>query len=96
MSTLTPQEFVDKWRHATLKEKSAAQEHFIDLCHLIGHATPAEADSTGESFALEVGAEKLAILSKTGEEREAYESEVEVRRWNVCCGSGEPMTLPRQ
>lgn len=58
MSTLTPREFVDKWRHATLKERSAAQEHFIDVCHLIGHATPAEADSRGESFAFEMGADK--------------------------------------
>ncbi len=58
MPTLTPQECVDKWRHATLKEKSAAQEHFIDLCHLIGQATPAEVDSTGESFAFEVGVDK--------------------------------------
>ena len=58
MPTLTAREFVDKWRHATLKERSASQEHFLDLCHLIGHATPAEADSTGESFAFEVGADK--------------------------------------
>jgi type II restriction/modification system DNA methylase subunit YeeA len=58
MPTLTAREFVDKWRHATLKERSASQEHFLDLCHLIGHATPAEADSTGVSFAFEVGADK--------------------------------------
>ena len=58
MLTLTAREFVDKWRHATLKERSASQEHFLDLCHLIGHATPAEADSTGDSFAFEVGADK--------------------------------------
>jgi type II restriction/modification system DNA methylase subunit YeeA len=57
-STLTPQAFVDKWRHATLKERSAYQEHFIDLCRLIGHPTPAEADPTGENFAFEYGATK--------------------------------------
>ena len=28
--SLTPQEFVDKWRKTTLKERSAAQEHFLD------------------------------------------------------------------
>ena len=27
---LSPQEFVAKWRHITLKEQPAAQEHFID------------------------------------------------------------------
>ena len=58
LPTLSPQEFVDKWRKATLKERSAAQEHFIDLCRLVGHPTPAEADPTGESFTFEAGASK--------------------------------------
>ncbi len=58
MPTLPPQEFVDKWRSATLKERSAYQEHFIDLCRLIGHPTPAEVDPTGENFAFEYGAAK--------------------------------------
>jgi hypothetical protein len=39
--TLTPQQFVHKWRRAALKERSAYQEHFIDLCRLVGHPTPA-------------------------------------------------------
>jgi len=56
--TLSPQDFVAKWRHATLKESSAAQEHFIDLCRLIGRPTPAEADPTGETFTFEAGATK--------------------------------------
>jgi hypothetical protein len=46
--TLTPQEFVDKWRRAELKESSAAQEHFNDLCRMFGHRTPGT-DSKGES-----------------------------------------------
>lgn len=58
LPTLSPQEFVAKWRKATLKERSAAQEHFIDLCHLIGHPTPAEADPTGQTFTFEAGASK--------------------------------------
>jgi hypothetical protein len=57
-STLTPQAFVDKWRHTELKERAACQEHFLDLCHLIGHPTPAEDDPTGERFAFEYGAAK--------------------------------------
>ncbi|NJN97681.1 MAG: hypothetical protein HC875_28175, partial [Anaerolineales bacterium] len=52
---LTPQEFVASWRNVTLKERSAAQEHFIDLCHLVGHETPAKADPTGERFTFEAG-----------------------------------------
>ncbi|MGH2592665.1 MAG: class I SAM-dependent DNA methyltransferase, partial [Anaerolineae bacterium] len=56
--TLSAQEFVAKWRQAKLKERSAAQEHFIDVCRLIGHATPAEADPGGASFVFEAGADK--------------------------------------
>lgn len=55
---MTPQEFSAKWRGVTLKERSAAQEHFLDLCRLIGHATPAEMDPTGERFTFERGATK--------------------------------------
>ena len=57
-SSITPQNFFDKWRSATLKERSAYQEHFIDLCRLIGHPTPAEVDPTGQNFAFEYGAAK--------------------------------------
>ncbi len=55
---ITPQDFVDNWRSATLKERSAYQEHFIDLCRLIGHPTPAEVDPISENFAFEYGAAK--------------------------------------
>lgn len=49
MPTLTPQAFVAKWRSTTLKERSAAQEHFIDVCRLVGHPTPAEAGATKQA-----------------------------------------------
>lgn len=51
-------EFIAKWRKVELKERSAAQEHFLDLCRMLGHPTPAEADPTGETFCFEKGAEK--------------------------------------
>ena len=50
--------FIAKWAKSELKERSACQEHFIDLCHLVGHPTPAEVDSTGASFCFEKFAEK--------------------------------------
>lgn len=56
--TITPQEFVDKWRKAELKERSAAQEHFNDLCRILGHPTPAKADPEGKRFTFEAGAAK--------------------------------------
>ena len=55
---MTPHEFIAKWRASTLKESSASQEHFIDLCRLLGEPTPAEADPTGEAYCFERGARK--------------------------------------
>jgi len=55
---MTPREFVRKWRAVELKERSAAQEHFLDLCRLLGHPTPAEDDPKGERFCFERGAAK--------------------------------------
>ena len=55
---MTPYEFIDKWRAAELKERSASQEHFIDLCRLLGEPTPADADPTGETYCFERGARK--------------------------------------
>lgn len=58
LPTLSAQDFVAKWSKATLKESAASQEHFIDICHLVGHPTPAEADPTGQTFTFEAGASK--------------------------------------
>ena len=55
---MSPGEFISKWRASTLKESSASQEHFIDLCRLLGERTPAEADPTGEDYCFERGARK--------------------------------------
>ena len=55
---MTPYEFITKWRASALKERSASQEHFIDLCRLLGEPTPAEADPTGETYSFERGARK--------------------------------------
>ena len=55
---MTPGAFIAKWRASALKERSASQEHFIDLCRLLGEPTPAEADPTGERYCFERGARK--------------------------------------
>ena len=55
MSDLTPQQFVEKWERAELKERASYQEHFMDLCHLVGHPTPAEMDPAGTFFCFEAG-----------------------------------------
>ena len=52
---LTPAAFVAKWKRAKLSERAASQEHFIDLCRLLGQPTPAEHDATGAEYTFEKG-----------------------------------------
>lgn len=56
---MTPSAFTRKWKASNLKERSAAQEHFLDLCRLLGEPTPAEADPEGAWYCFERGASKL-------------------------------------
>src|SRR3954451_15967605 len=51
-------QFVAKWRPVELTERSAYQQHFLDLCELVGHPKPAEIDPRGEFFTFERGAIK--------------------------------------
>jgi len=55
---MTARDFIAKWQYVELKERSAAQEHFIDLCRLVGHPTPVELDPTGDCFCFERGVSK--------------------------------------
>jgi hypothetical protein len=41
---LMTQQFIAKWKRAELSERSAAQQHFLDLCELLGQPKPAAAD----------------------------------------------------
>ena len=55
---MTPQEFVAKWRDSTSTEQQAYQQHFIDLCHLADHPTPADLDPENKFFTFQAGAVK--------------------------------------
>ncbi len=57
-ASISPQDFINKWRVSTLKESSAAQQHFLDVCRLINHPLPADVDPDGEWFTFEAGATK--------------------------------------
>src|SRR5438132_2922845 len=60
---MTPAEFKRKWARYSGKETSAYQEHFNDLCALLGHPSPATADPTGsESFCFQKRVMKDAEL----------------------------------
>lgn len=50
--------FVAKWKAVELSERSAAQAHFLDLCALLGHDTPASLDPKGTWFTFEKGVRK--------------------------------------
>jgi hypothetical protein len=52
---MTPAQFVAKWSPVQLPERAASQEHFLDLCHLLGQPTPAEHDATGAEYTFEKG-----------------------------------------
>jgi hypothetical protein len=56
--SLTPAEFAVKWAGSANTERAASQEHFIDLCRMVGVPTPNEQDPEGEHYAFEKGAEK--------------------------------------
>ncbi|MXY03463.1 MAG: class I SAM-dependent DNA methyltransferase [Acidimicrobiales bacterium] len=55
---MTPYEFISKWRASTLTERSASQQHFLDLCELLGEPKPADVDPHGDSYCFERGASK--------------------------------------
>jgi type II restriction/modification system DNA methylase subunit YeeA len=57
---VTPEQFLRKWQASTLSERSAAHQHFLDLCALLGEPPPAEADPTGETFTFEKGGKTAA------------------------------------
>ena len=56
---MTAPEFVAKWRPAELSERSASRQHFLDLCALLGHGTPAAMEPTRDWFTFERGAAEL-------------------------------------
>jgi type II restriction/modification system DNA methylase subunit YeeA len=55
---MTPQDFIAKWRGVELKERSASQTHFNDLCALLGLPDPIAEDPHGAWFTFEKGATK--------------------------------------
>jgi hypothetical protein len=57
---MTPQAFIEKWRDVELKERSASQSHFNDLCQLLDVLNPTTADPKGTWFTFEKGASKTS------------------------------------
>ena len=54
-------EFVAKWSKIQLKESATAQSHFLDVCKLVKHPSPLDADPDGEFFTFEAPTEKTGM-----------------------------------
>jgi len=73
---MTPAEFKAKWGRVRAKESAAYQSHFDDLCRMLGHPPPLEADPSGDFFCFQkrvVKDAELFELKDSGEEAEASE-----------------------
>ena len=51
--TMTPQQFIAKWRRSAGGEMAGGQEWFIDVCRMVGHGTPNEVDPRQEWYTFE-------------------------------------------
>ncbi len=58
MADLTPQAFAEKWGKSKLSERSSYQQHFLDLCRMLGQPVPADVDSEGDFYTFEKGVKK--------------------------------------
>jgi hypothetical protein len=56
---MSPEDFIAKWRGTTRTERSAAQEHFLDLCALLGVPKPADVDRHGTEYTFEKSTRKI-------------------------------------
>lgn len=61
---MTVHEFVKKWRRNELSERSASQQHFLDLCEVLGQPKPADLDATGAEYTFEKGVGVTGPASK--------------------------------
>jgi MmeI, DNA-methyltransferase domain/MmeI, helicase spacer domain/MmeI, N-terminal domain/MmeI, target recognition domain len=52
---MTPAQFIAKWKPVTLSERSACQQHFLDLCEVLGQPKPAAVDKDGSFYTFERG-----------------------------------------
>jgi hypothetical protein len=57
---MMPHQFITKWKRVDLSERSACQQHFLDLCDLLVQPKPAEVDPKGQWYTFERGVEKTS------------------------------------
>ena len=57
---MVPIAFIAKWRVNSRNERTAVQEHFLDLCALLLDEPTPNSDPTGAAYAFEKGATKAS------------------------------------
>jgi len=57
--TLSATEFAAKWRDSARRERASSQEHFIDLCRMLGVPTPNDPPASPD-YTFEAGVERLS------------------------------------
>ena len=62
-STLSAAEFAAKWQESARRERASSQEHFIDLCRMLGVPTPNDPPASLD-YTFEAGAERLSTGSQ--------------------------------
>jgi hypothetical protein len=67
MPRITASAFIAKWRDVQLTERPASQQHFLDLCEVVEHPKPAEADPAGEWFTFERDSDERDFYRPTSE-----------------------------
>lgn len=65
---MTPHDFITKWQRANLSERSACQQHFLDLCDLLGQDKPAGVDPDGAWYCFERGVTKTDVRGQETEQ----------------------------
>src|SRR3954471_13198779 len=78
--------FVDKWQRSRRSERSASQEHFLDLCEVLKHPKPGAVDLKGLTFTTERG------VKKEGETH----GFADARRRQLVCPPGTPPASGRK
>ena len=61
--TLSAAAFAAKWRESARRERASSQEHFIDLCRMLGVPTPNDPPAS-PGYTFEAGAERLSTGSQ--------------------------------
>ena len=56
---MTPEQFIEKWRHDTRSESQASQQHFLELCELLEVEKPGDPGIAKEDYTFEKNVLKL-------------------------------------